>query len=178
MRLILSFLLFSISTTIWGQKQLTPIDNSNSVIFKIKNFGVAVDGSFKGLKGKIGFDEKNLNTSYFEVSVDANTINTSIDARDKHLRKAEYFDVAKYPQILFKSTKIVAKSNGVFNVTGNLTLKGITKAIQFDFKPQTLKDNSKQFTAELNINRRTFGIGGKSISMSDVLTLKLNVIAK
>ncbi len=170
------FMLITVSTT--AQKVLTPIDNTKSVTFKIKNLGITVDGNLTGLKGKIVFDEKLLSTSYIDVTVNSNTINTGIDARDKHLKKSEYFDVEKYPTLAIKSSKISAKGNGIYTLTGVLTIKGTTKNIIIDFKSILLKDNSINFISEFSINRRTFGIGGKSFTMSDNLIVKLNVTAK
>ena len=107
---------------------LTPIDTEDAVTFTIKNFGLNTSGSFRGLKGNINWDATNFNACKFDVSIDANTINTGIDARDNHLRKEEYFDVEKYPLITFISTQI---SNG--NISGNLTVKGVSKNISFPF---------------------------------------------
>ena len=83
-------------------------DNQKSKIgFVIKNLGLNVNGTFSGLKGTIVFDSEKLNDSQMEFSVNANSVNTDNEARDKHLRKEEYFDVDKFEFITFKSTKII-----------------------------------------------------------------------
>src|SRR5689334_22641583 len=105
-----------------------PIDKSNSVTFAIKNFGISTKGELQGLKGGIKWDEANPAYSSFDVNVDVNTINTGIDMRDKDLKEAKWFNVSKYPTINFKSTRVTSTS-----VTGNLTIKGVTKQISFPF---------------------------------------------
>ena len=89
-----------------------------------------------------------------------------------HLRKEEYFNTAKYPTINFVSTAITAS-----NVTGNLTIKGVTKQISFPF---TVKPSAGGYLFEgsFEINRRDFGIGGGSVSLSNNATVNLKVQAK
>lgn len=145
------------------------------VVFKIRNFGVWTDGSFSGLKGEIKFDQLNPANTLFDVTVDANSVNTGIDLRDNHLRKEEYLDVKNYPEIKFISSKIVKRSNpDAWIVTGRLTIKKITKEISFPFLFE-IKDGYNLYTGEFVINRRDFGVGGKSLSMADELTISLNV---
>ncbi|MEP7254208.1 MAG: YceI family protein [Ferruginibacter sp.] len=161
-----------------AQSTLTPVDEGSSVHFVIKNFGIKTGGDFKGLKGTVKFDPANFGASVFDVSVDANTIDTDNESRDGHLRKAEYFDVEKYKTIHFKSTKVVLSSaKGRFYVFGDLTIKGVTKPVEFGFGA-TPKSGGYVFDGEFSINRRDFGVGGSSISMSDNLTLSLSVFAK
>src|SRR5690348_14032020 len=102
------FFLGIISLLLTSQKAqiLTPMNPGSSVNFEIKNFGFTVGGSFTGIKGTVQFDPKELNNSSFDVTIDANSINTGIDMRDEHLRGESYFDVKNYPRIHFVSTKI------------------------------------------------------------------------
>src|ERR1035438_2563679 len=76
--------------------QYKPVDLGSTVQFKIRNLGFNVNGSFSGLNGNILFDPNNLTASQFNVSIDANTINTDNNMRDDHLRNDSYFDVKKY----------------------------------------------------------------------------------
>src|SRR5437867_5930117 len=117
-RIILSFSVFVLSFALFSQSY-TPIDEGSKVHFTINNFGIATGGNFKGLSGSIKFDPANLAASDFDASVDANSIDTDIEARDNHLRKAEYFDVAAYPKLSFKSTRITKKiSTANFSQSG------------------------------------------------------------
>lgn len=154
-----------------------PADAGSKVHFVIKNFGIKTGGDFTGLKGTIVFNPKALSSSQFTVSVNAATIDTDNGTRDKHLRKSEYFDVEKYPLISFVSTKITESSNaGRFYVTGNLSIKGVTKAIQFGFSA-TPTANGYIFSGGFEINRRDYNVGGSSISLADNLNISLSILA-
>jgi polyisoprenoid-binding protein YceI len=162
----------------FAQSTLTPVDGDSKVHFVIKNFGIKTGGDFKGLKGNIKFYPANPAASSFEVTADAGTIDTDNDSRDEHLRKAEYFDAATYKTIQFKSTKVaLSKTAGRFYMYGNLTIKGVTKPVEFGFAAKP-KNGGYVFDGEFKINRRDFGVGGSSVSMSDNLTVSLSVYAK
>lgn len=153
-------------------------DEGSSIRFKIKNFGVTVDGSFKGFQGNFNFDPNNLTASTFEASLDANTINTTNTSRDKHLREKEYFDIKTYPRIKLVSTKIGNSTKaGTYILNGKLTIKNITKDISFPFTASP-KGEDYLFAGEFKINRRDFGVGGNSMVLSDNLTVLLSVTAK
>jgi polyisoprenoid-binding protein YceI len=166
---------FLFITNVVFSQTYTPTDAGSKVHFVIKNFGFKTGGDFTGLKGTIVFNPKALNTSRFNVTVDSKTIDTDNGTRDSHLRKSEYFDVEKYPLISFVSTKITESTTaGRYYVFGNLTIKGITKAVEFGFSA-TPSANGYLFTGEFEMNRRDFGVGGSSFSMSDNLTVSLTV---
>jgi polyisoprenoid-binding protein YceI len=153
-------------------------DEGSSIKFKIKNFGITVDGTFKGLQGNFNFDPNNLTAATFEASLDANTVNTGNNSRDNHLRKDEFFGVQKYPRIKLVSTKIGNSSKtGSYVMNAKLTIKNVTKDISFPFTA-TPNGADYLFAAEFKINRRDFGVGGSSISMADNLTVFLSVTAK
>lgn len=172
---ILFPLLFAVLTA--SSQTLTPVDASSKVSFVIKNFGVKTNGTFNGLKGSINFDPKNLSTSSFSVSVNAASVNTGNDTRDKHLRKSEYFNAEKFPLITYVSTKITESTiAGRFFVTGSLTIKGVSKEVKFGFNA-TPTDKGYVLAGDFDINRRDFGVGGSSISMSDNLKVALQIAA-
>ena len=155
-----------------------PVDNGSDIAFSIKNFGLNVNGSFKGLKGKISFNPANLSASVFLVTVDAATINTGIASRDKHLKKEEYFDAEKYPQLSFVSGKISNSTKaGTLFMEGKITIKGVTKSVSFPFTA-TPKEEGYMFEGTFKLNRRDFGVGGKSMVMSDNLSVTLSVFAR
>lgn len=163
---------------IYAQKVLTPTDEGSKVHFVIKNFGIKTGGDFTGLKGTIKFDPKNAALWSFDVTVDANTIDTDNSTRDGHLRKSEYFDVKDYPLIHMVSTKIEGTSTaGTYMLNANLTIKDVTKSIRFPFKVNA-KGDGYVFTGSFPMNRRDFNVGGDSISMADNLTVTLSVFAK
>ncbi len=166
---ILAFSL--ISSLVSGQaKKILP---DNPVAFKIKNAGIKVDGSFTGLKGTLFFNSKELSNAYFDVTIDAATINTGTSARDTHLKKAEYFDVEKYSKISFKSKKIDATKTG-YAATGTLSIKGKSKEITIPFTYQE-KNNEGVFNGNFTINRLDFGVGESSWILSDEVSILLNI---
>jgi polyisoprenoid-binding protein YceI len=160
-------------------QKYTATDEGSKVHFVIKNFGIKTGGDFTGLKGTITFDPKALATSQFNVSVNSNTVDTDNGTRDKHLRKSEYFDVEKYPLISFLSTKITESTvAGRFFVTGVLSIKGVSKVIQFGFSA-TPSAGGYLFKGEFEINRRDdYGVGGSSVSLADKLKVSLDIAAK
>jgi len=163
--------------TAFGQNY-TPTDAGSKVRFVIKNFGINTGGTFEGLTGTIIFDPANLANASFNVSVDAKTVDTDVEARDNHLRKEEYFDVEKYPKLSFRSTKITTTNKeGYLYMFGVITIKNISKEISFPFR-QTSKDGGILFDGEFKLNRLDFGVGGKSFSMSDELNVELSIFAK
>jgi len=157
--------------------QYKPVDNGSTIQFKIKNFGINTGGSFTGLQGNIRFDINHLNDANFEVSIDANTINTGIEMRDNHLRADTYFDVKNYPRIHFVSTKVTSSAeSGTLFIFGKLTIKNQTKDISFPFTVAPTKDGYL-FNGTFNINRRDFEVGGSSV-ISDNLEVQLSILAK
>ena len=153
-------------------------DAGSSVHFVIKNIGVKTGGDFTGLSGTVNFNPKALASSSMNVSVKSNTVNTSNGSRDKHLNKAEYFDTEKYPTITFVSTKISESTvAGRYFVAGNLTIKGVTKPVQFGFSAAAAAGTAYVFAGEFEINRRDFGVGGNSMVLADKLKVSLSVTA-
>jgi polyisoprenoid-binding protein YceI len=166
------------STLLLSSQTYTALDEGSKVKFVIKNFGINVGGTFAGLTGTITFDPASLATANFTVSVDAKTVDTDTKARDNHLRKAEYFDVEKYPRLSFRSTKVTTTTKeGYLYMYGVITIKNVSKEISFPFT-QTSKDGGILFEGKFDLNRRDFGVGGKSFSMADDLTVELSIFAK
>jgi polyisoprenoid-binding protein YceI len=174
-----SFLIISLITItgILVSDQYKPEDQGSSVLFKIRNLGFNVSGSFSGLDGNIQFDPNNLATCNFDVSIDANTVNTDNNMRDNHLRNETYFDVKNYPRIRFVSTKITTSNKpGVLFIFGKLTIKNQTKDISFPFTA-TLSNEGYIFNGSFKIKRKDFGVGGTS-TISDDLEVSLNILSK
>lgn len=90
-----------------------------------------VDGEFKTFSGKVLLDEKDLTKSQVEFTVDVASINTDNADRDKHLRGPDFFDAEKFPKMTFTSKRI-KRAGKVYKVTGDLTLRGVTKEVTFD----------------------------------------------
>jgi polyisoprenoid-binding protein YceI len=164
-------------TGIFASDRYKPEDQGSSIQFKIKNLGFNVNGSFSGLDGNIQFDPNNLTASNFDVSIDANTVNTDNNMRDNHLRNETYFDVKNYPRIHFVSTKITTSNKtGILFIFGKLTIKNQTKEISFPFTA-TPSNEGYLFKGTFKINRKDFGVGGTS-TISDDLEVSLNILSK
>ena len=169
---------FVTTSCLMAQRVLTPIQADSKVLFTIKNFGVKTRGEFKGLQGTITFLPANLTASAFAVTVDAATVDTDNDSRDEHLRQSDFFDATVFKTIQFASTKITLSSApGRYYMYGNVTIKGVTKPVEFGFAA-TPTDGGYFFEGEFKINRRDFGVGGSSVSMSDKLSVTLSVVAR
>lgn len=159
-------------------QNFVPNNDLSKVKFSIKNLGINVNGSFSGINGSIAFDSKNLNSSEINLSVNSNSINTENAARDKHLRKDEYFDVVKFPLITFQTTKISPATRlNRYNVEGDLTIKGIKKQIKFELISIEKEDNL-DLRCTFEVNRRNFKVGGNSMILSDNVKMNIVIIAK
>ncbi|MCY1081335.1 YceI family protein [Archangium lansingense] len=146
------------------------IDSAHSAAqFSVKHMMVSnVRGAFSKVTGSANIDEKDITKSTVEATIDATTINTNEPKRDEHLRSADFFDTAKFPTIIFKSSK-VEKAGQNLKVTGDLTMHGVTKPVTLDVEGFTTeaKDpwgNIKRGgTATTKINRKDFGLGWNSV---------------
>lgn len=148
----------------------------SQIDFKIKNAGFWVDGFFNDFKVNGAFDENKLDQSYFDVEIEVESINTGIEARDKHLRRDDYFDVEKFPKITFKSTKIERKGNS-YVTTGQLTVRSVTKTVSIPFKVSEV-GNNLQFKGELKLNRLDYGVGSKSWVLGNKVVVDISCIMK
>jgi polyisoprenoid-binding protein YceI len=160
-----------------GAQLLHPVDKRSTVHFVIKNFGVNTGGDFKGLQGSIVFDPANPSVGVFDVSVDAATVNTDVEGRDRHLRREEYFNTEKFPKISFKSERVeLVNRKGDLKLFGKLTIKGTARDISFPFTAVP-DGNGYLFTGNFEIDRRDFRLGGNSLVLGDKVAVMLSVFA-
>jgi polyisoprenoid-binding protein YceI len=170
-------LVWFLCSTHWILAQYKPVEEGTSLKFKVKNFGFNTNGFLTGIKGTIQFDPANPGAAAFDVTVDANTINTNNNSRDDHIRDESYFDVKNHPVMHFVSTKVTpSNKSGTFVMTGNLTIKATTKSISFPFKV-TASGDGYNFQGDFKINRKDFGVGGSS-TISDNVEVSLIVAAR
>jgi polyisoprenoid-binding protein YceI len=165
----------AILTTIATMAQIKT--DQGSVTFKIKNAGISVDGKFGAPICIINFDPANLGKSKFNGTVVTSAINTENNSRDNHLRKAEYFDASKFPTIKIESTSISSDAPGKYKSICNVTIKGITKSVTIPFS-YIEANGSFTMVGSFIINRRDYGIGGKSIILSDNVNITIKVSGK
>lgn len=100
------------------------------ISFTIDHFGFSqTQGAFRDFTAEIDFDPDNMEATKFTVTVDAASIDTRYEPRDKHLRTADFLDVEKYPKITFASTKVTKTGDNTADIEGDLTLHGVTKPV-------------------------------------------------
>src|SRR5690349_22779901 len=187
--LFLTLLVSAVPAVGAAQSATWTIDPGHSAAtFSVRHMVVSnVKGEFAGPVGTATFDPKDLTTLRVEATIDARTINTRNPDRDKDLRSDQFFDVTKYPKITFKSRSVTADGPGKVKIAGDLTIKGITKAVTLDVEGPTteIKDiwGSRRIgaTATTKINRRDFNIvynrmleGGGAV-VGDQVSISLDI---
>ncbi len=174
MRKLFLLATLAVSSLSFGQSW-TPA--ATRTTFTAKMFGVKVVGTFKGFKGNIDFEPNNLAQSSISGSVDATTVDTENSLRDGHLReKEDFFQVAKYPRVTLKSTKIEKSGSGYIG-TFDLTLKNVTKSLKIPF---TFNESGSTAVLEgsAKLDRTDWRFGGNTLGMSDEVKLDLKVDLK
>lgn len=144
------------------------IDTAHSgVEFRILHLGVShVNGALHGITGVVKLDDKDVTHSSVDATIDATTVDTNETARDNHLKSPEFFNVAQFPTLTFKSTRLF-KEDGKLKMTGDLTLAGITKSITLlldgPAAPQKGRGDTivSGFSATGTLSRKDFNFGQK-----------------
>lgn len=126
-------------------------------------------GVFAGLKGTINFDEKNLGTSKFEVTVDVASINTGNGMQNTHAKSAQWFDAEKYPSIKFTSSAITKTATG-YEAKGTLDIHGVQKEAVVPF---TFQNNT--FTGGFDVNRDDFNLNPSNGKAAKIIKVELVV---
>ena len=133
--------------------------------FSVKHLAIStVRGGFSNVKGTVVLDDADISKSSVDVTIDVSTVDTRTPDRDKDLKSDKFFDVAKYPTMTFKSTKVEQAGAGKLKVTGDLTIRGTTKSVVLDVDGPTapVKDpwgnQRSAVTATTKINRQDFGV--------------------
>lgn len=144
-----------------------------SITFEIKNLGITTTGAIGGLQTKVHFNPSDLNSSMVEASVDVNTINTGNSSRDEHLRSEDFFDAARFDKISLKSISFKHKSGDNYNGRFVLTMKGRSKQVDIPFTFLD-RNNVISFKAAFKLNRLDFGVGSKSMILSDEVTVNID----
>ena len=174
----------SIAATLNAQ-DVYKIDAVHSQIgFKIRHLVAKSSGRFTKFEGAITVDAKDIAKSKVEVTIDAASINTDNEARDKHLRGADFFDVEKFPTITFKSTSVKEVEKGKLQVTGDLTMHGVTKSITFPITNAGTRAGMKSgsvvagfIDGALKLNRNDFGIKTYPGVLGDDVEISLDIEA-
>lgn len=154
--------LFSVAT--FAQTKYN-VDSYHSFLnFSVGHLGISfVDGRMDKYDGSLEMNNEDITTAKFNFTIDANSVNTGVQMRDDHLRSADFFEVEKYKEIKFVSTSI-KKDGKNYKLTGNLTIKDVTKPVTFDLVYGGLLADDGQgnqkvgFQATTTIDRTAFNI--------------------
>ena len=153
----------------------------SSVGFDALHLGIfKAHGTFNKFDGTLNYDAKDVTKSSVEVSIDITSIDTRNEMRDKHLNSPDFFDSAKFPTGTFKSTKVEAGKDGKLKVTGDLTLRDVTKSVVLDAAllgsaEDDYGNHRLGFTATTTINRMDYGIAWNKVHKSGAVTVGPNI---
>ncbi|HSS44279.1 MAG TPA: YceI family protein, partial [Thermoanaerobaculia bacterium] len=155
-------------------------DKAHTLIgFRIRHLVTKVEGRFKGFTGTIWLDRANPADSRVDLTIQTASIDTGVEDRDKDLRSPNFFDVEKYPTIAFKSTKVEAKGNDSYEVTGDLTMHGVTKTIRVPVKHTgfaKMGDVDKAgFEIAFPLSRKEYGIERGAPLVGDEVEINIQV---
>ena len=169
--------------------QIDPVHSS--VSFKIRHIVSKVEGRFREFSGAVVGDPAAKSGVSVELAIKAASVDTGNDGRDKHLKSPDFFDVEKYPEITFKSAKIVAKGGDKYEATGTFTMHGVSKQITV---PVTFAGIGKDpkggehagFSVSTTLNRKDYGItfnqvldsGGMMLGEDVEISIELEALKK
>lgn len=169
-------------TTQWG------IDTAHSEIqFKVRHMMIStVTGNFNTFEGSLTAENEDLEGATINFSADVNSISTGNEQRDAHLQSDDFFNAASFPKLNFTSTKFTKVSDGKFQLTGDLTIRDITKSVVLDVDyfgemVDPYGNTKRGFEINGSINRKEFGLKWSAVTeaggivVSDDVKLHLNV---
>jgi len=170
------------------------IDPAHSAAqFAVKHLAIStVRGAFTSVKGSVQFDDKDITKSTVDVTIDVNSVDTRVAARDKDLRSDHFFDADHFPTITFKSKRVEQMAPGKLKITGDLSIRGTTKEVVLDVDGPTapIKDpwgNQRiAINATTKINRQDFGVkwnatmdnGGVVVGDDVAITIDAEMVQK
>ncbi len=155
-----------------------------ATVFSWNHFGFSTpSANFTDIQGVIKVDNAKPANSSVEVTIPLSSVNTNVPALDKEFQEEAWFNAAKYPNITFKSTKVETKDKKHFKITGDLTVKGVTKPVVLDAvlnkqgEHPMAKVPAIGFNATTSFNRSAFGIGNYVPNVGDKITVNITTEA-
>ena len=148
-----------------------------------------VRGEFGSMSGTVEYDGKSVASIKADVTIDATSITTRNEKRDGHLKSPDFFDVAKFPTITFKSKKVVSGTGGGFQLVGDLTMHGVTKEVTLDVTAPSkvikgMRGESRvAASATTKLNRQDYGVkwnadlDGGGVVVSDTVAITIDIEA-
>lgn len=183
--LTLGLAVASVATFSMAKPVAYQIDPTHTAtVFSWSHFGFSTpSANFSDIQGAINVDNDKPANSSVNVTIPLASLNTNVKALDEHLKKAEFFDAINYPNITFKSTKVESLGNNQYKITGNLTVKDVTKPVVLDAvmnkqgeHPMT-KLQSIGFNATTSFDRSAFGVGAYVPNVGDKITVNITTEA-
>lgn len=177
--------LASVATFSMAKPVAYQIDPTHTAtVFNWNHFGFSTpSANFSDIQGTINVDNAKPANSSVDVTIPLSSLNTNVKALDEHLKTADFFNAEKYPNITFKSTKVQALGKNKYKITGNLTVKDVTKPVVLDavlnkqgVHPMT-KAESIGFNATTSFNRSAFGVGAYVPNVGDKITVNITTEA-
>jgi polyisoprenoid-binding protein YceI len=150
--------------------------------FSVKHLGVStVRGAFSKVTGSVTHDPADPSKDSLETTIDASTVDTRLEMRDNDLKSPHFFDVQKFPTITFKSKSVKSTGSGKLQMTGDLTMHGVTKEVVLDVDGPSapIKDPMGPgqrigASASTKVNRQDFGIVGAPGVVGDEVTITID----
>ena len=174
------------STTASTTWNIDPVHSAAD--FKIRHMMISyMKGKFSGLSGVLKLDQADYTRSSVEASIPVASLSTGDDGRDGHLKNAEFLDIEKFPAITFESTAIKSKGGRDYAVTGDLTIRGVTKLVTLTVEdvsdPSTDPWGNQRIglSGSAKVNRKDFGLTWNSalesggVLVGDEVTIALDV---
>jgi polyisoprenoid-binding protein YceI len=178
--LVIALALFPAAAVAQDTWQIDPMHTAAQ--FSVRHLGIStVRGAFTKVSGTILLDEANPAKDQIQATIEVGSVDTRVEMRDNDLRSPNFFDVAKYPTITFKSKKVEAAGPGKLKVTGDLTIHGVTKeaVLDVDGPSPAMKDpwgNPRRgASASTKVIRQDFGVNGAPGVVGDEITIYLDV---
>lgn len=155
-----------------------------ATVFSWSHFGFSTpSANFSDIQGTINVDNAKPSNSSVNVTIPLSSLNTNVKALDEHLKTADFFDAAKYPNITFKSTKVQPVGKNKYKITGDLTIKNVTKPVVLNAvlnkqgeHPMT-KAQAIGFNATTSFDRSAFGVGAYVPNVGDKITVNITTEA-
>lgn len=161
-----AFFAFSAFTILNGSWKNDPAHSQLG--FTVTHLGISdVSGTFNDFNVEVKSSKPDFSDAVFELNAKTASIDTRVEARNKHLKSADFFDVEKYPNLTFKSTSLKKAGKNQYKLAGDLNIHGVTKPVVLDLtyngtvENQMSKKPTAGFTLSGTIKRSDFGIGSK-----------------
>jgi len=172
-----------LSVSAAAQVETYQVDPAHSAAqFAVRHTGIStVRGAFSKLSGTVQYDPADPSKTTIDVTIDATSVDTRVEARDKDLRSPNFFDVEKFPTITFKSKHAEAQGKGKLKITGDLTIHGVTKEVvlQVDGPNGPIKDPRGNThigaSATTQVSRKDFGVNGAPGGVADDVVITIDV---